>query len=233
MPSYRNKYNKKPRRKTYAQYKKKKQNKALAFNRAKPRIARGYQVLNKYRAKSHYFEDTYSTQTTGTPPIVNWAALPTFVISNLDRYSQLKLNYRQYRVKFFKIRMVMLQIENSDGATIPELFIRYNYDVDMPLPTSEATMRRQQNMVYKRFLQGDGSGTDFTYTVKPATMLAQRISGSNNYVHAPKFNQWCDFQNLATDEPVHYGMQMLIPNIPTGVNFEFQFTVGYECRDVI
>lgn len=233
MGLYRKKYMKKPRRKTYAQYKKKKQNKALAFNRAKAKISRGYQVLNKYRAKSHYFEDTYSTATTGPGPIANWPSLPTFVMANLDRYTTLKLNYKQYRVKFFRLRMVMLQIENTDGAIIPELFIRYNYDPDTAIPTSEATMRRQQNMVYKRFLQGDGSGTDFTYTVKPATMIAQRIAGSNNYTHTPVFNKWCDFQVDPLNEPVHYGMQMFIPNIPSGVNFEFQFTVGYECRDIV
>lgn len=237
MPSFRKKYNKKPRRKTYAQYKAKKLQrwkKKGMLPKARAHVPGTFQILNKYKPRSYYFEDGWSSSSTGLPPITNWTSIVTFSMANLDRYSTLKNMFRQYRVKFLKIRVSMLQIENTDGAQIPELYIRYNYDPDLAGGAlNSVSMSRQQNMVFKRFLQGDGGGTDFEYSVKPAVMVAQKIYASSNFTSAPKFNQWCDFQTLGANEPEHYGMQMLIPYIPTGVNFTFKYTVGYECRDVL
>lgn len=234
MPSYRSKYAKKPRKSTYAQYKAKKVRKykrTLPAN-AQAHVPSGFQILNKNTPKSHYFEDSFTSGSTVGSGI-DFSSIIKFNMSLLGRYSTLKAMYRQYRVKYLKIRISMLQIENTDGNTIPEIFIRYNYDPDLAVPLSLSTMLSQQNVVWKRMLQGDGGGADLEYKIRPAVIVAQRIVNSTNFTHAPKFNQWCDFQSAAVNEVEHMGMAMYVPNIPTGVTLTYKYTVGYECRDVI
>lgn len=201
--------------------------------KAKASVPRSFQILNKYRSKPHYFEDSYTSQST-VGSGVSFASLINFNMSILNRYATLKSMYSQYRVKWFKIRIQMQTIENTDGAIIPELFIRYNYNPDLAVGSlSVPVMQSQQNVIYKRMLQGDGNGADFEYVVKPAILTAQQIYSSTSYTSAPKFNQWCDFQTLGTNEVNHYGMQMFIPTIPTGVTLTYRYTVGYECRDIV
>lgn len=236
MPSYRKQYAKKPRKKTYAQYKAKKNMRAKQkgyMPRARAAVPGAFQILNKYKAKSHYFEDSFtSSSTTGSG--IQFQSIVKFNMSLIGRYSTLKSMYNQYRVKWLKIRIQMLQIENSDGSVIPEIYLRYCYNPQLTAASlSIATMLSQQNVIYKRLLQGDGAGSDFEYTIKPAILTAQQIYNSSNFTSAPRFNQWCDFQTLGADEVDHYGMALYIPNVPTGVTLTYKYTVGYECRDII
>lgn len=234
MVSYRKQYARKPRKKTYAQYKKKKMTRSKnSVPKARAAVPGSFQILNKYPSKPHYYEDTFTSQSS-VGAGVQFSSIVKYNMSLSPRYASLKQLYASYRVKWLKIRIQMLTIENSDGSTIPEIFIRYSYNPDLTAGgLSQATMLSQQNCVYKRMLQGDGNGSDFEYTIKPAILVAQQIFNSANFTSAPKFNQWCDFKGSSIDEVDHYGMAMFIPQIPTGVTLTYKYTVGYECRDVI
>lgn len=207
--------------------------KKRSFPRASARVPSAFQIFNKTRVRSHYFEDSYTSQSSvgsGTA----FQAIVTFSMNLISRYALLKQMFNQYRVKWFKIRIQMAQIENTDGTIIPEIYIRYNYNPDVTAASLTTTvMQSWQNLIYKRMLQGDGHGADFEYLVKPAVLTAQQIVGSSNFTTAPRFNQWCDFKTLSTDEVNHYGMAVLIPTLPSGVTMTYKYTVGYECRDII
>jgi len=197
--------------------------------------SRGIQKLNTYRMKPHYFEDVYASP----PSIGAGAAIPliaTFNLAQIDRYSTLRTMFRQYKISWIKIRITMRQIENTDSTIIPELMIRYNYDPNLTLAqVTESSLNRYQNLVVKRFLQGDSAGgSELQYTIKPAVMGAAKLYQIATYTPRPLFNQWLDF---SADSPAveveHYGLVLLWKNLPTGVNIDYRFQVGYSVRDVI
>lgn len=224
-------YKKKGYKKTYKKknYKKATPTKGLAS------VPKSYQIINTILPRIYKFEDTYqANDIVGTGNTV--VAVDKWQISSLYKYTALVSLYRQYRINYVKYRFRMNNVELTDNAIIPTMYIKYNYDPDLVSGSlNEDYFLRQSNCVVKQFQTGAGQeGTLLTYTVKPAVMMANKLYNSTNFVPTPSFNKWCDFDPAGTlAEIEHWGIQYLITNLPTGITMNLDLQMGFECRDLI
>lgn len=230
---YRKKYAKKPRRKTYEQYKKKKMNKVKPF-RSIVGTNVNAQVLNtKIKTPIHYYKDTINYQ-----DIVGTGAAMTgliqFDIGLLPRYAQLVSMYRQYKIQNIKVIWRLKTIELSDNQQHPHLLMRYNYDPTLAIGSvNENTMLRKANVISKQFIHNEPNGTTLEYTFKPCVMQALRVWNASNFFPSPKFNQWCDFTGTSTAELAHFGLVYWLSILPTDQSIDFDVQFTYCCRDLI
>lgn len=231
MPSFRKKYAKKPRKKTYAQYKKKKMAHAV-ISRAKQNINNAL-ILNKLPRSVHRFKDTINfTDISGTG--TQMTGLHQFDIGLTPRYTALKAMYRQYRIDMIKIRWRLRTNELTDNSIQPHVLMRYNYDPNVVIgDVTENYLLRQSNVCSKMFIHNTPNGSQLQYTFKPAIVTAYRVVNNTNFLGAPIFNKWCDFQETGTSEFAHFGLYYFINNLPVGQIIDFDMEFNYSCRDLI
>lgn len=198
-------------------------------------VPKSYQIINTIKPRIYKFEDTFQyNDIVGTGASI--ASADLWQISNIARYTALISMFRQYRINFVKYRFRLENLELTDNANVPLLYVKYNYDPNILAGViTENYMLRQSNVVLKTFIaQGGASDLLLEYTVKPAVMSAYKLFNSTNYVPNPAFNRWCDFDPSGTvDEVEHYGIQYYITNLPSGLRINVDVQLGYECRDLI
>lgn len=200
-----------------------------------PSNPKNYQIINSAnKTVIHRFKDTWQlNDIVGAG--VSIPGLNTFQISQIGRYTALASMYRRYRIDSIKFRFRLNNVELTDNAELPTMYVRYNYNPDQTLGVmTEDYFLRQQNVIAKQFHHNTINGSVFTYTVKPAVMVGTQLYNSTNFVPSPVFNRWCDFDPaLTTDEINHYGLQYFITNLPTGIKINLDAEVSYSCKDII
>jgi len=194
-----------------------------------------YQIINSFTKPYLYkFKDTFQmNDIVGTGSGV--VGLNTFQIKQIARYTALTSMFRRYRIDKIVFRFRLDNVELTDNAKIPTMYLRYNYDPDLVLGAlSEDVMLRQQNVVAKQFHHNTINGSTLTYAIKPAVLIGTQLFNSTNFVPSPVFNRWCDFDPAGTvDEINHYGLQYVITNLPAGININADCEIQYTCKDVI
>lgn len=134
------------------------------------------------------------------------------------------------------MRFRLKNIELTDNAVAPTMWIRYNYDPNLTSSSiGENQMSRLSNVVVKQFNFGHPSGALLEYTIKPAILRAIQLYNSTAFVPSPQFRQWVDFQNNvgASVDVDHYGIQYFINNLPSGITIEHDIEMSYSCTDLI
>ena len=144
-------------------------------------------------------------------------------------FAQLKTNFRQYRLNYIKLRFRLNNVELTDNAIIPTLYVRYMYDPNITIANlTEAGMVRLSNCVRKQLQNGGGSNSDtLVYKIKPAVLVANSVYGASTSAYSPKFNQWCDIGTFLT----HWGHVYFIDNLPTGMSVSLDTEICYSFRD--
>lgn len=194
-----------------------------------------YQVINSNPKYTYYrFKDTFQlNDIVGTG--VGIVGLNTFQIKQVARYTALVSMFRQYRIDSIKLRFTLNNVELTDNAILPKMYIKYNYDPDLVLGVmSEDYFLRQQNVICKQFHHNTINGSTLTYTLKPAVLVGTQLFNTTSFVPTPVYNRFVDFDPSGTlDEINHYGLQYVVVNLPSGVNINLDCEFQYTCRDVI
>lgn len=238
MPSFRKKYMKKYRKKTYAQYKAKKLARAKPF-RSLVGTNRNTQIFNTKKTRQvHHFKDTFQyqtilgTETDGQPDVRN--GLLQFDIGLTPKYATLKALYRQYRINSIKLIWTLKTIELTDNHRHPVVLMRYNYDPTLTVgDIGYAFLLRQSNVIKKQFIHNTPEGTTLEYIIKPCTMQALKQWNSGGFIPSPKFEQWCDFSASGTSETALYGLIYNLTDLYANQAIDFSIQFNYSCRDVI
>lgn len=223
-------------KKTYPKksYKKKYMRKATP-TKGVPKAVKNYQIINTIPKRVYQFEDCFQINDivgTGNPV----SSAEHWHIYLLQRYAALVSMFRQYRINYVKYRFRLNNLEASDNAIIPVLYVRHNYDPDLLNGAiTENWMLRQSNVAVKTLIATGGSNDiSFEYTVKPAVLGAYKLFNSTNFVPNPVFNRWCDFDPSDTLAEVdHLGLCYLFTHLPSGINVNIDCQMGYSCRDLI
>lgn len=193
-----------------------------------------YQIINATRSRVYKFKDTFQmNDVSGTG--VSVVGLNTFQIKQVARYTALVSMFRRYRIDAIKIRVTLNNVELTDNAILPRLYLKYNYDPDLVLGNiSEDYFLRQHNVVCKQLHHNTINGSVLTYTLKPAVLIGTQLFNSTTFVPSPVFNRWCDFDPSGTlDEINHYGFQYFFTNVPSGIGINLDCEMQYSCKDVI
>lgn len=196
---------------------------------------KSYQILNSTPAKVYYFKDNFTPSfSTMIGANLSVARVDNFKISDIDRYTSLVSMFRQYKVKTITFRFTLTSIETTDNAIQPTMYVRFNNDPDLLAGgLTEDYFERQQNVVKKLFSHQSPQGQTLVYTIKPSVMRALHLWNSPNYIPSPQWGQWCDFDPSATTSEIAlYGLQFLIPSLPTGQQIECSAEMHYCCRDL-
>jgi hypothetical protein len=194
-----------------------------------------YQVLNRIN-KYYHFADSYDPDFsiiagTGNPI----AQLSKFKISQIGRYSALVSMFRQVRVDSITYRFSLLTVEQTDNATLPTMYVRYNYNPDLITGAlGEDQMEKLSNVVKKTFSHNTPQARSFNYRIKPAVMGAMQLYATSNFVPSPLYNKFVDLDpGATTDEIEFYGLQLFIPVLAVGMQIQCTAEVRYTCRDLV
>lgn len=139
----------------------------------------------------------------------------------LTDWASLTALYDQYKVNWIKMTFTWT---NSGGGTCP-LYIRYNYDPDVTVPTF-AGMAQLANLTEKSFTN---VSPKFTYIFKPVEMalVDNFTSGIATEGRAPREHQWTD-----VTYPVELWGCQLMTNfaLVAGMNlfFEIEYDVSFK-----
>lgn len=201
-------------------------------------VPRGFQILNKQPRRIYKFKDTMQLNDINGAGVAI-QGLNVFTIKDIARYSNLITMFKQYRIREVKCRFRLENVELTDGAKLPTMYIRYNNDPDLQTAAlSEDYFLRQQNVVVKQFHHNTIQGSLLNYNIKPctlvATMLYPGVVGTATYSPSPQWNKWIDFDPSTTvNETVYYGLQYFITNLPSGITINLDLEYHYECRDLV
>lgn len=210
-------------------YNRKKRMYKAKLNRAY--VPRDYEILNRQnQMKIYTFKENQATNDivgTGTSISGGTSFNPEGAFTF---FAQLKNNFKQYKLHYVRLRFRLNNIELTDNAVIPTLYVRYMYDPNAnSANVTEAGMLRLNNCVRKQLQNNNGSNSDtLVYTIKPAILQANNVYGSSTGINfSPKFNQWCDIGTLLS----HWGYLYFIDNLPTGMSISLDTEICYSFRD--
>lgn len=179
------------------------------------------QYLNKGKEMVYFAKKTYSQNLiAGTGASV--LALLQWNIGQFPDIGNYSLVFNKYRCYKLQYTFKLVNLEATDNAIIPEIYIRYNDDPDITT-VSTTQLLGQRNVVRHQFTPSD---LVVTYTVYPKKMMASQIYQSTTLQATPVKAGWEDVDKTIG----HYGLQYIIPNLPTGMNIEVLLTasVGFK-----
>lgn len=169
------------------------------------------QIINKGRDQVYVRKSTYSQNViSGTGASV--AAVLQWYIVNFPDIGNLSSVFGSYKCLKLVYTFKLVNLEATDNAVIPEVYIRYNHDPDLTT-TSPGNLMVQRNVVRHQFTPSD---LMVEYTIYPKKMIASQVYNSTTLTATPVKASWED-----TDKTVgHYGLQYYCPNLPTGMQIE-------------
>lgn len=152
-----------------------------------------------------------------------------YQLANIPDNTNYRNCYRQYKILKIKNIFRLDNVELTDNAIVPRMFIRYNYDFTPATPTP-SSMQEMNNLRVMMFTNTDRV---HSYTVYPRLMDLSYISGLSNTgslltygteVTKPK---WTNVDDAAV---LNFGLSYYIDNLPTGMNIahEVEYTVLFK-----
>lgn len=180
------------------------------------------QILNKGKDR------IYSTKRTYSQNIIIGAGVPVAAalqwnVSQFPDIGNLGSVFGQYKCKKLIYTFKLLNLEMTDNAVIPEIFIRYNDDPDLAAPNS-ASINNLRN-VKRHFF--NGNDLEISYTVYPKIIMAGQIYNTTGFTAVPRKAGWQDVDKTVG----HYGLQYYIPNLPTGMSIEVALTAEVAFKE--
>lgn len=121
-------------------------------------------------------------------------------------WTYMKTLFSHYRITRMKYVFTLTDYIAGDGKAfsntrMPELFMRYNYDPNLAIPTTSLAMQELDNVVSVQF---SPERTRFEYIVDPKQLApTMTASGSATVGYRPIKPQWT---NVADDTVQHWGL---------------------------
>lgn len=195
---------------------------AYKKNKFQAQISSNTQLINPGRDRIYYSKRTYSQNLvsgTGNPV----SAVLQWYITNYPEIGSFSTLFNQYKCTKLVYTFTLKTISNIDDELIPEIYVRFNDDVDL-VSTSITQMMQQRGTLRHQF-----TGTDLqvSYTVYPKIMMAAQIYQSTSLQAVPRKAGWQDIDKTIA----HYGLQYYIPSLPAGQKIEVNLTASVAFKE--
>lgn len=179
------------------------------------------QIVNKgaetvFMSKKSYIQNNIVGAGTSVSAVLQWN------ITQFPDIGNYSLVFNQYKCYKLKYTFRLLNIEFTDNAILPYILIRYNDDPDITGVT-EGGIMNFRNVLKHTFTSSD---LVCSYTVYPKKMMASQVYNSTTLTATPRKASWEDVDKVVG----HYGLQYILPNLPTGMQIEviLEATVGFK-----
>lgn len=150
-----------------------------------------------------------------------------YSMPNFNKFTAL---FKQYKVNYIDVTFKLINLELTDNAIIPQIYIRSFDDPDI-VTIDEAKMKKLRNVLRHTF---NGNDLLVTYRVYPRTLYAVRDWNTSNFVTKSKKASWQDTTPtgpVPTDGVAHYGLLYYIPNLASGMTIDMDYSWNVSFRE--